>query len=153
MKKSETPAKRINLVSVKLVREGSILYKTRNISTSGDAAGIGRQFLEDLDREQVMLLCLDNRNQPTSINVVSIGTNNSSLIHPREIFKIAVLSNAASIILYHNHPSGETQPSQEDIEVSKRIEKAGKLMGIELLDHLIIGSENRYCSLKEQGMF
>jgi DNA repair protein RadC len=153
MKKSETPAKRINLVSVKLVREGSILYKTRSISTSGDAAGIGRQFLEDLDREQVMVCCLDNKNQPTAINVVSIGTNNTSLIHPREVFKVAVLSNAASIILYHNHPSGETKPSQEDIEVSKRIDAAGKMMGIELLDHLIIGSEDRYCSLKEQGLF
>lgn len=150
--KTETPAKRIQILSLKLVREGSILYETRRISSPKDAVGIGQQFLEDADREQVIVCCLDTKNQPLSISVVSMGILNSSLIHPREIFKTAILTNAASLILYHNHPSGETEASTEDINITKRIKEAGVLMGIELIDHIIIGSEGRYLSLKEEGL-
>ena len=150
--KTETPAKRIQILSLKLVREGSILYQTRRISSPKDAVGIGQQFLEDADREQVIVCCLDTKNQPLSISVVSMGILNSSLIHPREIFKTAILTNAASLILYHNHPSGETEPSTEDINITKRIKEAGVLMGIELIDHIIIGSEGRFLSLKEEGL-
>ena len=150
--KTETPAKRIHILSLKLVREGSILYQTRRISSPKDAVGIGQQFLEDADREQVIVCCLDTKNQPLSISVVSMGILNSSLIHPREIFKTAILTNAASLILYHNHPSGETEPSKEDINITKRIKEAGVLMGIELIDHIIIGPEGRFLSLKEEGL-
>ena len=150
--KTETPAKRIQILSLRLVREGSILYKTRRISSPKDAVGIGQQFLEDADREQVIVCCLDTKNQPLSISVVSMGILNSSLIHPREIFKTAILTNAASLILYHNHPSGETEASTEDINITKRIKEAGVLMGIELIDHIIIGSEGRFLSLKEEGL-
>ncbi|WKY44856.1 JAB domain-containing protein [Eubacteriaceae bacterium ES2] len=146
-------AKRVNIVSLKMVKEGSILYNIRHLSRPADAAGLGRQFLENLDREQVLVCCLDNKNQPVSINVVSIGTINSAVVHPREIFKTAVLSNAASIILFHNHPSGDPKPSQEDIDISKRIKDAGEILGIELLDHIIIGSNESYYSLKEKNHF
>jgi DNA repair protein RadC len=77
---------------------------------------------------------------------------NSSIVHPREIFKVAILSNSATIIIFHNHPSGHVEPSEEDITITKRLKECGKLMGIELLDHIIIGSEDRYCSLKEKGI-
>ena len=86
------------------------------------------------------------------MNIVSIGTLYSSLVHPREVFKTAILSNAASIILFHNHPSGDPEPSTEDTTITKRIKEAGTLMGIELLDHVIIGSEGRFYSMKEQGI-
>lgn len=147
-----TPAKRINIVSIKIVKEGSILYDVRQITTPSDAAGLGRLFLEESDREQVIVCCLDTKNHPVSLNVVSIGCLNSSLIHPREIFKTSVLSNAAAIILFHNHPSGDPEPSQEDINITTRIKEAGKIMGIELLDHIIIGSEGTFCSLKGKGL-
>ena len=150
--KTETPAKRIQILSLKLVREGCFHYQTRRISSPKDAVGIGQQFLEDADREQVIVCCLDTKNQPLSISVVSMGILNSSLIHPREIFKTAILTNAASLILYHNHPSGETEVSTEDINITKRIKEAGVLMGIELIDHIIIGSEGRYLSMKEEGL-
>lgn len=148
--KKQSPAKRVNIVSLKLIKEGSVLYDVRRLTTPADAAGLGRLFLADLDREQVLVCCLDNKNQPVSINVVSIGTINCSEVHPREVFKTAVLSSAASIILFHNHPSGDPEPSQEDLAVSKRIEAAGEVLGIGLLDHIIIGSEDSYCSLKER---
>jgi len=147
-----TPAKRINIVTIKMVKEGSTLYDVRQIITPSDAAGLGRKFLEDSDREQVIVCCLDTKNHPVSLNVVSIGCLNSSLIHPREIFKTAILSNAAGIILFHNHPSGDPEPSQEDINITTRIKEAGKIMGIELLDHIIIGSEGAFCSLKGKGL-
>lgn len=149
--KKEASAKRINVISLKIVKEGSILYDVRRLSTPSEAAGLGKRFLEDLDREQVIVCCLDNKNQPVSINVVSVGTLNSSLVHPREVFKTAILSNAASIILFHNHPSGDPEPSQEDINITTRIREAGNILGIELLDHIIIGSDDVFCSLKEKG--
>lgn len=149
---SKLPAKRINIVSLKIVREGSILYNVRKITSPSDAVDLGRMFLEDADREQMVLLSLDTKNTPVSISVVSVGTLNSSLCHPREIFKNAILSNAASIILYHNHPSGDPSQSSEDTSLTIRIKEAGKIIGIELLDHIIIGGSNRYCSLKEKGV-
>ncbi|URN83912.1 JAB domain-containing protein [Acetobacterium wieringae] len=148
----ETPAKRVNIVSLKMVKEGHILYDVRKLSSPSDAAGLGRKFLDEADREQVIVCCLDNKNQPVSVNIVSMGTVNSSLVHPREVFKTAVLSNAASIILFHNHPSGDPEPSQEDINITERIKEAGKILGIELLDHIIIGSENQFISFKEKNM-
>ncbi|VUZ22973.1 JAB domain-containing protein [Acetobacterium wieringae] len=148
----EVPAKRINLISLKIVKEGSLLYDIRRLSTPMEAAGLGKLFLEDLDREQVLVCCLDNKNQPVSISIVSTGTLNSSLIHPREVFKTAILSNAASIILFHNHPSGDPDPSQEDINISKRLIEAGNIIGIELLDHIVIGADDSYCSLKDRNL-
>jgi len=147
-----SPAKRISIVTIKMVKEGSILYNVRQITTPSDAAGLERKFLEDSDREHVIVCCLDTKNHPVSLNVVSIGCLNSSLIHPREIFKTAIMSNAAGIILFHNHPSGDPEPSQEDINITTRIKEAGKIIGIELLDHIIIGSEGDFCSLKGKGL-
>lgn len=147
-----THAKRVNIVSIKMVREGSILYNMRKISSPSDATNLGRQFLEGSDREKLVACCLDTKNQPISINVVSVGSLNSSIIHPRELFKVAILSNAASIIIFHNHPSGDPTPSIEDINVTNRLKDAGKLIGIDLIDHIIIGSESSYCSLKEKGL-
>ena len=146
------PSKRINIVSIKMVREGSILYDVRKITIPLDAVELGRKFLDEADREKLVVCCLDTKNQPLSMSVVSIGSLNSSIVHPREVFKVAILSNAASIILFHNHPSGIADPSKEDVSITHRLKEAGKLIGIELIDHIIIGSEGNYCSLKEKGI-
>nr|WP_253200627.1 JAB domain-containing protein [Clostridium sp. CF012] len=135
-----------------MVREATMLYDIRRISSPADAVELGRRFLDELDREQLLLCCLDTKNQPIALNVVSVGSLNSSIVHPREVFKVAILSNAASIILYHNHPSGDPTPSSEDTSITNRLKECGKLIGIELIDHIIIGSEGRYCSLKEKGI-
>ena len=148
----KVPAKRINIVSIKMVRESSILYDVRKINSPIDAVELGRKFLDEADREELVICCLDTKNQPISMSVVSIGSLNSSIVHPREVFKVAILSNAASIILFHNHPSGLEDPSKEDISITHRLKEAGKLIGIELVDHIIIGSEGKYCSLKEKGI-
>ena len=98
-----------------------------------------KEKIEGLDREQFIIACLNTKNEPTGISVVAVGSLNKAIVHPREVFKTAILSNAASIIAFHNHPSGETTPSQQDIQLTNRLYEAGELLGIKLLDHLIIG--------------
>lgn len=93
---------------------------------------------------------MDTKNQPTAINTCHIGSLNASIVHPREVMKPAILSNAASILIGHNHPSGQPEPSQEDINVTRRLKDAGKLMGIDLLDHIVMGDDS-FVSLKEKG--
>lgn len=103
-----------------------------------------------MDREYFIVDCLDTKNQPTAINICHIGSLNARLIHPREVMRYAILSNAASILVGHNHPSGQAEPSQEDINVTKKLVKAGKIIGIDLLDHIVMG-EDSFVSLKEKG--
>lgn len=145
-------AKRVSIVSLKIVREATVLYQNRIINSPHDAVELVEPFLQDEDRECFIVVCVDTKNQPTAINIVSIGTLNSSLVHPREVFKIAILANANAVILSHNHPSGDPTPSREDHEVTHRLIEAGNLIGIEILDHIIIGSNHRFVSLKERGV-
>ncbi|MEK4712052.1 JAB domain-containing protein [Sporosarcina sp. FSL K6-5500] len=146
------PAKRVDIVSLRLVKETSLLYKDRAIRSPEDGYNLFKQFLGELDREYLVVMCLDVKNQPTAINVCHIGSLNASIVHPREVMKAGILSNAASILICHNHPSGQPEPSQEDIDVTNRLAEAGRIMGIELIDHLIIG-DGRYVSLKDKGYF
>ncbi|WP_343287998.1 JAB domain-containing protein [Turicibacter bilis] len=125
------------------------MYQTYTISSPKDAYEMIKEQLEGLDREQFIIACLNTKNEPMNISVVSVGTLNKAIVHPREVFKTAILSNAASIMAFHNHPSGETTPSQQDIQVTNRLYEAGELLGIKLLDHLIIG-DGTFTSLKEK---
>ena len=143
-------AKRINIVSIKMVKESSFLYQTRTVSSPNDAYEMIREQLKDLDREQFIIACLNTKNEPTNISVVAVGTLNKAIVHPREVFKTAILSNAANVIAFHNHPSGDTEPSQQDIQLTNRLYEVGELLGIKLLDHLIIG-DGTFTSLKEKG--
>ena len=105
---------------------------------------------KDSDREQFLTICLDTRNNVLSIEITSIGTLTANLVHPREVFKTAVLQNAAGIIIAHNHPSGDATPSEDDIKITKNLFEASKIMDIQLLDHLVVGN-GIYKSLKEMG--
>ncbi len=144
-------SKRIDIVSVKLIKEKSISYLPRVISKPHQIAKLFSDFIKDSDKEQFVICCLNTKNQPTNISTISIGCLDSTLVHPREVFKVAILSNASSIILAHNHPSGNIEPSINDKEMTKRIYDVGKLHGIKVLDHIIIGEENNYFSFKEAG--
>ncbi|NTU22475.1 JAB domain-containing protein [Brevibacillus sp. HB1.2] len=143
------PAKRVNIVRIQMVRESSLLYPQRRIRMAKDAAGLFQKFLQDTDREVFLLLCLSTKNEPTAIHTVSVGSLDSSIVHPRETFKAAILANVSSIIVAHNHPSGDPTPSREDIQVTKTLQQAGELLGITFLDHIIIGTDGTYVSLKE----
>ena len=146
------PAKRVYVVTVRLVKESSLMYEPRFVNIPLDAVHLVEDFLAYSDREKVVAICLDVKNQPTAISTISMGTLNSSLVHPREVFKTAILSNAAGFILDHNHPSGDLTPSKDDLNVTKRLKEAGDLMGIDLLDHIIVGDGKRYTSFREQGL-
>lgn len=121
MNKNKIHAKRVDIVSLKLVKESSVLYETRKISNPYDAYRLIKNFLVDSDREKFVVVCLDTKSQPVSIEIVSIGTVNSAMVHPREVFKVAVLSNASKIICFHNHPSGSTNFSKEDEVITERL--------------------------------
>lgn len=145
----------ISFLNLKVVKETSGRYDVRKkIQSPNDIFNIAQNVIRcnEYAEENLWLITLDTKNNITGIFTVSTGSLNSSIVHPREIFKRAVLQNAASIIICHNHPSGDPAPSQEDINITKRIYDAGKILGIELLDHVIIG-DNEYTSLKEKGVF
>lgn len=108
--------------------------------------------LKDADREHVYALLLDTKNRLISAELISIGSLSASIIHPREVLKPAILASAAGIILVHNHPTGDPTPSREDIAFTQRFNKCTKLMGIDLLDHIVIGN-GHFHSLKEHGSF
>ena len=101
--------------------------------------------------EVFILITLNTKNIVTGYFEVHRGTINTSLVHPREVFKRALLNNASNIMVAHNHPSGDPNPSKEDIQITERLKEAGNLLGINLLDHIIVG-EDKYISLKEKGI-
>jgi DNA repair protein RadC len=135
-----------------MVKEKNVYYENKTIRSPRDGADIIRQFIGDMDREVFVVACLDIKNKVANITTVSMGSLNASIVHPREVFKTAILSNAGSIIIGHNHPSGNPEPSFEDIGVTKRLVEAGKLLGIEILDHVIIGDDGNFTSLAEKRM-
>jgi DNA repair protein RadC len=106
--------------------------------------------IKDQPKEHFLTLFLNARNQLIHKEVISIGSLSASIVHPREVFRVAIHHAAASIILAHNHPSGDVSASRDDIELTRRIVKAGEIMGIEVLDHIIIGATD-FMSMKEQG--
>lgn len=102
-------------------------------------------------REHFVMIYLDPKNKAITQEVISIGIVNATMAHPREVFYPAILHNASSIIVAHNHPSGDTEPSTDDLNVTARLVAAGKLLGIEVIDHVIVGLEG-YTSLREKGL-
>lgn len=120
------------------------------IRSPEDGAKYVMNDMRFLSQEHFVCLYLNTKNQVLHKQTIFIGSLNASIVHPREVFKEAFRRSAASIICAHNHPSGDPTPSREDIEVTKRLSECGKIIGIDVLDHLIIG-ENRFVSLKEKG--
>ncbi|MBU1179736.1 DNA repair protein RadC, partial [Patescibacteria group bacterium] len=107
--------------------------------------------LHNHKKEHFVVFYLDSRNQEIKRETISIGTLNASLIHPREVFEPAIAHHSAQIIVAHNHPSGDPEPSEDDIEITKRLQEAGKILGIEVTDHIVV-AKNGFYSFKEQGI-
>lgn len=121
------------------------------IHTPADAAHLLMDEMRYLDREHFRTISLNTKNRVLAIDNVAVGSLNSSFVHPREVFKGPVRRSAAAVILVHNHPSGDPSPSLEDIQVTRRLVEAGKILGIEVLDHLILG-DGSFVSMKEKGL-
>ncbi len=141
---------RLPIYRVALVRETSQSSLINRINTPRNVFEIASSYLEGADREHFVVIMLDTKNQVIGINTVAIGVLSSCPIHPREVFKPAILANAAGIILLHNHPSGDPNPSQDDMLLTNRLKEAGEVLGIQVVDHVILGYAN-YASLKERG--
>jgi DNA repair protein RadC len=107
--------------------------------------------LRYLQKEHFVCLFLNTKNQVIARETLSIGSLNASIVHPREVFREAIRRSSASLVCVHNHPSGDPTPSPEDVQITRRLADAGKLIGIDVLDHVIIG-DCQYVSLKEQGL-
>jgi len=122
----------------KIVKGG---YNKKPINSAKDVYDMFVDEMRNYKKEVLKVVLLDTKNVPIKINEVSVGTLNSSLIHPREVFKEAIKESAYSIILVHNHPSGDCNPSKEDIEITEKLIEAGKSLDIKVLDHIIIGNE------------
>lgn len=143
----------INIYKLKMVREDSVPYEKMLIISPENIASFAwdAMKLHEEPEENFIIVCLNTKNKIVGVHIISIGNLNSSIVHPREIFKAAMLNNAAGIICLHNHPSGDPEPSRDDKETTERIVEAGKVIGINVLDHIVIG-ENRYISFKERGL-
>lgn len=142
----------LDVVSIRLVKDAPILSE-KPIRSPEDAVKLLGEHLCELDREVVCVINLKSRGVPINCNFVSMGALNQTLAHPREILKSSILSNAASMLILHNHPSGSLYPGREDCMLTDRLLQICDLMGIPLLDHIIVGGENElYFSFKEQDM-
>ncbi len=116
-----------------------------------EVAAFLKEEMRYYKKEYFKIILLNTKNQVISVEDISVGSLNSSIVHPREIFNPSVKKSAAALILVHNHPSGDPSPSREDLEVTKRLVEGGKILGIKVLDHIVIG-ENSYFSFKEKGI-
>lgn len=150
-------AVRLSVLSLRVVKERSGQYEFEDKIASSPSKT--RDILEEvfelssLAEEVFVIMCLDTKNKVTGLFKVSQGSLNGSIVHPREVFKRALMQNANSIILAHNHPSGDTTPSLEDVSMTKRLDEAGNLLGVDVLDHIIVGANGKYKSFKEDGFF
>ena len=143
--------KTINRVRLKQVCDGRIRFGVERVARPRDVYEAVLPYYRGADREILSALCLDAKNQPTCFNVASIGALNTTRTRPAEILKVAILSNALGLVLIHNHPSGELDPSPEDIEFTRAIQRACELIGIELYDHLIV-TDDGFTSFRERGL-
>ena len=130
--------------------------KTEAMTSSKDVFEIMSEILDkrqpqDKSKEHFYILGLDAKNRINYIELISMGTLTASLVHPREVFKVAIMKDSASIIACHNHPSGDVTPSRDDINITKRLHEAGRVIGITLLDHIIVGT-GEYLSMMERGL-
>ena len=145
-----TPLLRVQ--QVQLVREGSAPFALKQITSATDAYLAFRELCQCADREHVWTILLNNKNRVIGIEEVSRGSLTAALLVPRDVLKGAVCANAARFVLVHVHPSGDATPSAEDVAITKRLREAGAILGIELLDHVVIG-HGRYTSFLDNGYF
>lgn len=145
----------IQKYTLRVVKEKGGLYNLeKRISSPKSAKNVFIEVLE-LDRraeEVFAMITLDVKNKITGIFEVSVGTLSSSLVAPREVFKRALLQNAAAVLFGHNHPSGNPEPSTDDIQITKKLMKGGKLLGINIFDHIIVGTDDKFISMREENL-
>ena len=148
----ENEKRGLDLVRVRMIPDRT-LFSSKPVSNPEEAVNLIIREFRDLDREVFMVMNLTCHMQVINLDICSVGTLTYTVVHPRDIFKTSILSNAANVMLIHNHPSGELEPSQEDLDMTERMVSAGRVLGIDVVDHLIIGPKDMsYTSLRERGV-
>ncbi len=137
------PMPSVSVFKCQLVKEQEYPF-SGTVSAPEVAGNFLRSYFEGLDRETVAVLLLNTKNNVIGLSTISVGTLNASLVHAREVFKVAILGSASSIILAHNHPSGDPTPSHEDTIITEKMERAGEVLGIACRDHLVMGDSGFY---------
>src|SRR5574344_324552 len=144
------------LFTYKVVKESTgVTYGNESLNNPGKVIEFMEEYYEDYfseDKEAFSVLLLNTKNKVIGVKTISLGTLDASIVHPREVFKSAILNSAKSIMIFHNHPSGDTEPSREDINITKRLVEGGNLLGIKVLDHIILGHNGNYLSMLEENM-
>ena len=143
---------RVSKYRVALVREGTIPVAEKIVREPADVARVMTPLVADLDREAFWVLLLDGKNKIIGINLVALGSLTACLVHSREVFKPAIVGSAAAVVLVHNHPSQQPEPSAEDVALTRRLHDAGALLGINVIDHVIVTADGRYRSLADDGV-
>jgi len=146
----EFPGTKYRTCLVKEESDGDGTGAPTALHNSENAYRYIRSGLENKDREVLVVILLDIKNVPIGVNLVSIGSLGRSIAQPREVYKAAILASAKSIVLAHNHPSGDPAPSEEDIKTTQQLKQAGDILGVSVLDHIIVGRDC-YCSIADQG--
>ena len=142
----------VPLYTTRLVRERTFTFPTRDqVRSPAGAAAVLAEYFADRDREEFVVVFMDTANTLVGLHVASVGGLAASIVEPRQVFKAAVLANAAAVLLAHNHPSGNPEPSREDVAVTRQLVEAGKVMGIPVHDHLIV-TDHGHTSLAERGL-
>lgn len=154
------PAKALQLkacleIARRVIRDEALQETERNgtaaIAQPEDIAKLVKPLIRNWDKEHFYIVSFDNRNRVLGVDLAGIGTLNANLVHPRETFEIAIQRHAANIAISHNHPSGDPQPSEADLQITKRLAEVGQIMGIQLMDHVIISKAYLY-SFRENGL-
>ena len=143
-----------------LLKEASVTYRrTRRpdiprkpIRSSVGLAALVRPWFDGLPQEHMYVVLLDTKHRYEGHELISVGTLDGTMVHPRDVYRLAVMQNAGAVALTHNHPSGDPKPSREDELITKRFTRAGEILGIELLDHVIIGEGESYVSMRDDGL-
>jgi len=145
--------KAIDIITIQMVKERRFLYGGNRITAPGQAAEAFINLLGNPDREFFVALLVDGKNRISALHVVSEGSLNQSIVHPRETFKAALLANSAAVILAHNHPTADLTPSSEDLAITRRLREAGELLGVKVLDHIIVDTNTGdFRSFVESGL-
>ena len=139
-------------VSIRMVKEPPLISQ-EPITGPDSAVNILGEYLRDFDRELMIIVNLRTDGKPINMNIMSIGTINGSIAVPREALKSSILSNAAAVMLFHNHPSGSLKPSVDDVRTTDRMIKAYEMLGMSVLDHIILGPDSRFYSMREHDIF
>ena len=151
MTRTKRPENELKQVAIRLVEEPPLISETP-VKRPQDAVCLVKELLEGFDREAFVIINLHRNGRPINMNICSVGTVDLALVSPREVMKSVILSNASKIIVMHNHPSGDLNPSKDDIELTRRLCEACQMMEIDVIDHVIVGPQGGFFSFKENEL-